>query len=180
MSSVLGTKPSNASRSGGEVEREGSVNRSNPRSCYDCHHRKVRCDKKEPCSPCRRLGKECNYPPLGPRIRRTKKAIMADMATRISSLEKSLAQARHQHSDLEKSRPRTKVAGPNQKPLRSGSALLPNPNGRSREDILVQKGSSSQYFNEIFLSRVIEEVSGPRFSWDTKSDWHRNTMWNLP
>jgi hypothetical protein len=33
----------------------------------------------------------------------------------------------------------------------------------SREDILVQKGSSSQYFNEILLSRVIEEVSRQAF-----------------
>ncbi|KAF2259935.1 hypothetical protein CC78DRAFT_524049 [Lojkania enalia] len=157
MLSVLGTTPNNASRSESEAERETSTNRSNPRSCYDCNRRKVRCDKKEPCSPCRRLGKACSYPPFGPRIRRTKKAIIADMGTRISSLEKSLAQAQHQHSKPENSRPKTKVAEPNRKPLRSRSDILSNFNGRSREDILVQKGSSSQYFNEIFLSRVIDE-----------------------
>jgi hypothetical protein len=33
--------------------------------------------------------------------------------------------------------------------------------GRSREDVVVQKGSSSQYFNEILFSRVIEEVRLP-------------------
>jgi hypothetical protein len=32
---------------------------------------------------------------------------------------------------------------------------------RSREDVVIQKGSSSQYFNEILLSRVIEEVRSP-------------------
>lgn len=158
MSSVLGiTTPSNVSRPESEGERETSGNRSNPRSCYDCNRRKVRCDKKEPCSPCRRLGKACSYPPLGPRIRRTKKAIMADMATRISSLEKSLAQAQRQQ-------PRPEITEPSRKPSRSKSALPSSFNGRSREDILVQKGSSSQYFNEVFLSRVIEEVSSEIFA----------------
>jgi hypothetical protein len=40
----------------------------------------------------------------------------------------------------------------------------------------VQKGSSSQYFNEVFLSRVIKEVSGERFSCVINSDGHRNTI----
>jgi hypothetical protein len=164
MLSVLGTTHDNASRSESEAEGETTNNRSNPRSCYDCNRRKVRCDKKEPCSPCRRLGKSCSYPPLGPKIRRTRKAIIADMGSRISSLEKSLAQAQHQHLQLENSRSRIKAVEPNRKLLQSKHAQLTKLNGRSREDILVQKGSSSQYFNEIFLSRVIEEVSGPRFT----------------
>jgi hypothetical protein len=174
MSSVLGIKtPSNASRSENEGGGEPSPNPSKPRSCYDCNRRKVRCDKKEPCSPCQRLGKACSFPPLGPRIRRTKKAIMADVATRISSIEKSLAQAQRQQ-------PRPEITEPNRKPSRSKSALPSSVNGRSREDILVQNGSSSQYFNEVFLSHVIEEVGGERFACDINSDWHRNTMSGQP
>ncbi|KIW91956.1 uncharacterized protein Z519_06938 [Cladophialophora bantiana CBS 173.52] len=69
---------------------------------------------------------------------------MTDVATRLARLEKSLAQAQQQQ-------PTPEITEPNRKPSRS------NFNGRSREDILVQKGSSSQYFNEVFLSRVIEE-----------------------
>lgn len=158
MSSTLGiTTPSNASRSESEGERETSTKRTNPRSCYDCHSRKIRCDKKEPCTPCRRSGKVCTYPPLGPRIRRTRKAIMADVATRVSRLEKSLAQAQRQQA-------RPEITGLNRKPSPSKSALPSNFKSRSREDILVQNGSSSQYFNEVFLSRVIEEVSGERFA----------------
>ncbi|SPO05646.1 uncharacterized protein DNG_08333 [Cephalotrichum gorgonifer] len=65
-----------------------------PRSCHRCKQRKVRCDKKSPCSPCRRAGGACEYPPPGPRTRRSKQTIMADMALRISSLEASLAGAR--------------------------------------------------------------------------------------
>jgi hypothetical protein len=98
---------------------------------------------------------------------------MADVAIRISSLEKSLAQAQRQQ-------PRPDITEPNRRPSRSKSALPSNFSGRSREDILVQKGTSSQYFNEVFLSRVIEEVNGERFACDINSDWHRNTMSNQP
>lgn len=174
MSSVLGvTTPGNALRSESDRKRETSTNGSNPRSCYECNRRKVRCDKKAPCSPCRKLRKACSYPPLGPRTRRTKKAIMADMATRISSLEKSLAQAQRQQ-------PGPEITEPNRKPSRPKAGLPSNFSGRSREDILVQKGSSSQYFNEVFLSRVIEEVSGARYAYDIKSNRHRNTMLDQP
>ncbi|KAH8704400.1 hypothetical protein GQ44DRAFT_764127 [Phaeosphaeriaceae sp. PMI808] len=140
-----------------EDKEEASTDRSNLRSCYDCHRRKVRCDKMEPCTPCRGLGKACSYPPVGPRIRRTKKAIMADMATRILSLEKSLAEAQRQQPGSEINRKSPRSNSVLQSPSQSLSALPFNFNGRSREEILVQRGSSSQYFNEVFLSRVIDE-----------------------
>lgn len=178
MLSVSGTTPSNASRSESEAGKEIRTNRTHPRSCYDCHRRKVRCDKKEPCSSCRRLGKACTYPPLGPRIRRTRKAIMADMGTRLLSLEKSLAQAQRQQSTPDNPRPQTQLAESNRKQLRSRSSLPSDLYGRSREDILIQKGSSSQYFNEALVSRVIEEVNNQNFVWDTESHSNRNTMWN--
>lgn len=118
------------------------------RSCNDCNTRKVRCDKKEPCSTCTRTGRACTYPPGGPRKRRTKKTIMADMAARISSLEKSATKAREK---------------PESKPSASHSAAGPSVHIPSRslsegqrEEVVVQKGSSTQYFNEILLSTIIE------------------------
>lgn len=30
-------------------------------SCFPCRQRKVRCDRRHPCSPCARMGKECSF-----------------------------------------------------------------------------------------------------------------------
>ena len=138
-----------------------------PRSCYTCNRNKIRCDRSGPCSSCTRSGKQCSYPPSGSRIRRSKKTIMAEMASRISSLEKSLAKATAE--------PKTGGSGP-RTPLPATETETKNTtfsaqparekqsgtlSERSREDVVVQKGSSSQYFNEILFSRVIEEVRLP-------------------
>ena len=131
-----------------------------PRSCYGCNSKKIRCDKTEPCSSCAKAGRSCVYPPLGPRKRRAKVTIMADMASRISTLEKSVEKARK----VETSVPAVPVPeNVNVTPSTQPPTFLHSDNlsERFREDILVQKGSSSQYFNEILLSRVIEEVSTP-------------------
>ena len=134
-----------------------------PRSCYGCNSKKIRCDKTEPCSSCARAGRPCVYPPLGPRKRRAKTTIMADMASRIATLEKSVDKARKVETSIPTvltSEP-ANVTRSMQQATASHSCNLGE---RSREDILVQKGSASQYFNEILLSRIIEEVSTP-FPW---------------
>ena len=86
--------------------------------------------------------------------------IMADMASRISTLEKSVEKAR----EVELSVPTVPVSEMAEITRSTQPAITlhsDNLSERFREDILVQKGSSSQYFNEILLSRVIEEVSAP-------------------
>jgi hypothetical protein len=78
---------------------------------------------------------------------------MGDMATRISSLEKSLAKARDE-------------AAAARSPLSNGDKETPptrprtaSPDGGLEEaDVLVQNGSSSQYFNEVIFSKFIERV----------------------
>jgi hypothetical protein len=88
------------------------------------------------------------FPPIGPRVRRTKKTIMADMAGRLASLEKTLARvtAERQATTI----PDIFVFD-NSESTEDGSE-------RSNDDVLLQRGSSSQYFNEILLSRMIGEV----------------------
>ncbi|EXJ79034.1 hypothetical protein A1O3_08535 [Capronia epimyces CBS 606.96] len=90
------------------------------------------------------------------------------MASRICSLEKSLAKATEHRDSVSVPSPApstgsaepllTETASPPQ-PAREIRPRPNNPSYRSREDVLVQKGSSSQYFNEILLSRVLEEES---------------------
>ncbi len=77
------------------------------------------------------------------------------MAARIRSLEKSLAQAREVNtSALAASDP--PFSNTDIQP--SAQLLLALPSHHSREEILVQKGSSGQYFNEAIFSKVLEEV----------------------
>lgn len=65
------------------------------RSCHTCNSKKIRCNRTQPCSSCVRSGKTCTYPPAR-RVRRTKKTILADMASRLSSLERSVASGREE------------------------------------------------------------------------------------
>lgn len=162
------------------VEHDNNhAGRPRPRSCNLCHQRKIRCDKRDPCTHCVRAEKQCVYPPSGPRIRRTKRTLMADMASRLSSLEKTLSgaaatvatkqQGDRGSKDIASS-PESDVRGDSVSglALAPGKVAAPSPSEtpsdrggggpRQGEDIVVEKGSSSQYFNGFFLSRVIQDV----------------------
>lgn len=122
------------------------VAQNSRRSCHSCNQRKVRCDKCVPCGPCSRQGRACVYPPAGPRIRRTKKAILADMASRLASLERSLPQPYGSPSPASTlSSERTAVPAEVHSPT------------RQEMDGFIGKESSGQYFNEVLLSRVIDQ-----------------------
>jgi len=88
---------------------------------------------------------------------------MAEMASRILSLEKSLAKATDEQRNGRSgtgsrvSETTNVVTTSSAQPAKEPQSI--NLSERSREDVLVQNGSSSQYFNEILLSRIIEEVS---------------------
>ena len=156
---------------------ETPINAFTPRSCYTCNRKKVRCDKREPCTPCRKSEKQCEYPPAGPRKRRTKKTIIQEMASRISGLEKSLAAAnkivhetdtplapiakRPRHV-VQPQAPRQALHTPPVTPATTITAETSNiTNTASREDLLVRKGFGIQHFDEAVLSKIISDVSFP-------------------
>lgn len=126
------------------------------RSCEICHRRKIRCDKQQPCSHCKRGGVTCLYP-HAEHLRRARKpkTTMADVATRISELERTLVSVSNQTAPADTVTSRSK-------PCDTFGPEGPNPVSSSGQDggpgVLVQKGSSSQYFNEILISRVLDEV----------------------
>jgi hypothetical protein len=125
------------------------LERSPIRSCSACKSKKTRCDKKTPCSSCASSGRICTYPSIGPRVRRTNKTIMAEMAGRIASLERNLAKATAQGN-------------------MSRNTLEPNTiadKQDSQKDLLVHKGPTSQYLNEILVARVVGEVSSTNTAW---------------
>ena len=59
----------------------------NPRSCVTCRRRKVKCDKRHPCSNCTRAHTECIYPAPGRAPRKAKKPADADLMERLRRLE---------------------------------------------------------------------------------------------
>ncbi|KAI9697150.1 MAG: hypothetical protein M1820_007885 [Bogoriella megaspora] len=59
----------------------------NPRSCVTCRRRKVKCDKKHPCSNCTRAHIDCIYPAPGRAPRKVKKAQDGDLMDRLRRLE---------------------------------------------------------------------------------------------
>ncbi|KAI9172568.1 C6 transcription factor asaR [Paramyrothecium foliicola] len=84
---------------------------------------------------------------------------MAEMASRLSSLEKSVASAvdaRSVTTPEHKNDSQLNIPSP-ETTSHSSATTEEVPKPRSGEDILVQHGSSSQYFNDILLSRVIGE-----------------------
>ena len=59
----------------------------NPRSCTTCRKRKVRCDKKHPCSNCSKAGAECIFPGPGRAPRRSRKPPDTELLARLRRLE---------------------------------------------------------------------------------------------
>ena len=87
---------SGAGRSGGNGGNTNtgatSANTSNnndqsSRSCEGCHRRKVRCDRKKPCTNCTRAGWTCTYPTLRKDSSNRKIQSLEDIVSRLERLE---------------------------------------------------------------------------------------------
>ncbi|KKK17177.1 hypothetical protein ARAM_002476 [Aspergillus rambellii] len=57
------------------------------RSCITCRRRKVRCNKRTPCSNCAKAGVECIFPPPGRAPRKSKRPHDAELLSRLRRLE---------------------------------------------------------------------------------------------
>ncbi|KAF2653479.1 hypothetical protein K491DRAFT_602793 [Lophiostoma macrostomum CBS 122681] len=65
----------------------GASSTPNPRSCVTCRKRKVKCDKKQPCSNCARAKIECIFPGPGRAPRKSRKAPDGELMDRLRKLE---------------------------------------------------------------------------------------------
>lgn len=57
------------------------------RSCVTCRRRKVRCNKRSPCSNCVKAGIDCAFPPPGRAPRKSKRPPDAELLSRLRRLE---------------------------------------------------------------------------------------------
>jgi hypothetical protein len=60
---------------------------STSRSCVTCRRRKVKCNKRSPCSNCTKAGIECIFPPPGRAPRKSKRPPDAELLSRLRRLE---------------------------------------------------------------------------------------------
>lgn len=60
---------------------------SSSRSCVTCRRRKVRCNKRSPCSNCTKAGIDCIFPPPGRAPRKSKRPPDAELLSRLRRLE---------------------------------------------------------------------------------------------
>lgn len=161
--STMSSRPPDVS----SQSRSPAASRRVERSCVICHRRKVRCDKQAPCSQCSRGGYTCLYPQTGPPVRRVRKTTITDVASRISELEKTLIAVSREHEVQLSIRPSSNTNSSHVVASHTTSPTFePRPRRTESEaadespsdEILLKKGTSSQYFNEVLFSRVIEQV----------------------
>lgn len=80
-----GNAPDRIQKSGGILV--GTSSTPNLRSCITCRTRKVRCDKKQPCSNCARAKTECTFPRPGRAPRKSRKPQDVELLDRLRRLE---------------------------------------------------------------------------------------------
>lgn len=126
------------------------------RSCVLCHRRKVRCDRKTPCSPCTRGSYSCTYPQVGRPVKRARKTTIIDIASRIQDLERTLVSVSQERSPSNPPRPASEPEpdSSSSRPVRTVHRPPPE-----NDEILLRQGTSSRYFDEVLISRVIGQVS---------------------
>jgi Fungal Zn(2)-Cys(6) binuclear cluster domain len=137
------------------------------RSCVVCHRRKVRCDKKSPCSTCTRTGVLCCYPSGDRPLTRQPKTTIAKIASRLVQLERTIVAVSSDRLAKDPvgrapSRAPSFLDGDDDS-CTSAPAEKQSIVSVSTDEILIQNGFSSHYINEILLCRVLEEVCSARF-----------------
>ncbi|MCJ1403938.1 hypothetical protein MMC11_007161 [Xylographa trunciseda] len=141
----------------------------NPRSCTTCRKRKVRCDKKHPCSNCHKAGIECIFPRPGRAPRRSKKPPDSELLARLRRLE-GVVQSLGKGADGEDLVPELEERIENQqKPKNDESEesqhALGRPPGCKRRD-MVSDGSTE-----------LDKDLGRLFVGDGKSRYVSNSFW---
>ncbi|KAJ5724535.1 hypothetical protein N7493_006263 [Penicillium malachiteum] len=72
------------------------------RSCHRYNQKKIRCSKNQPCDNCMcvKSSSECTFPGPGRAPRRRKRALKAELITRVENLEKELSNSNSGSKDL--------------------------------------------------------------------------------
>ncbi|KAI0144322.1 hypothetical protein GGR57DRAFT_337417 [Xylariaceae sp. FL1272] len=84
------------------VENTGTSQPVHLRSCVLCRQRKVKCDRRQPCSNCIKSGATCVHPPgPGRAAKRPRQAVDTKVLDRLSQLEGTIKRLQHQAKERE-------------------------------------------------------------------------------
>lgn len=126
------------------------------RSCILCHRRKIRCDKRSPCSTCLRTGVLCCYPTAGQPARRPRKTTISDVAERLGRLERTLVAISSGDSINGSPTARSASLEPDQvDDVDNSDTEVASASG----EMLLPSGDSNPYYiNDVLFSHILDEV----------------------
>lgn len=127
------------------------------RSCLMCHERKIRCDRRLPCSNCARVDLLCCYPEAKRNETRPQKMSITEMASRVARLERTIATL----SSVASTASNGDAVSEHSSSWRMSAAneveVAADP---PCEELLLHDddGNSSRYVNEALFSRLLDGV----------------------
>ncbi|KAJ5084664.1 hypothetical protein NUU61_009243 [Penicillium alfredii] len=145
--------------------RPAGPDNGSSRSCVTCRRRKVRCNKRSPCSNCVKAGIECIFPPPGRAPRRLKRPPDAELLSRLRRLEGVIEHLGGKNAEPSSSlSPPTQTTPPSAHPSTAGSEATaattspegPAPDGPCPFASDPKKPPSGRFENE-FGRLVIDE-----------------------
>ncbi|KAI0974622.1 hypothetical protein F4678DRAFT_458582 [Xylaria arbuscula] len=151
------------------------------RSCVLCRQRKVKCDRRQPCSNCIRAGSNCVHPPgPGRAAKRPRQAVDTKVLDRLSQLETTIRRLQQQAKDREVDPHKTSTS-----PSDHAPSIAPQPQ-ESRSPVddaaqeteagaklgrLVVEESQSRYVSNVMWADLTEEIEQLRGMFiDSKDD----------
>lgn len=149
------------------IGHSNSTSGANPRSCVTCRKRKVKCDKKQPCSNCVRAKIECVFPSPGRAPRKSRKPPDGELMERlrrlegvVQSLNAQVEEEQQTHSNEEGDESRRGSATHCPRGIDSPSVAVDNSvDGlESRFGRLVVDQGRSRYINNSFWASLNNEV----------------------
>ncbi|KAF2848547.1 hypothetical protein T440DRAFT_167951 [Plenodomus tracheiphilus IPT5] len=153
--------------SSGPVSAVNGAPTPNPRSCVTCRRRKVKCDKKNPCSNCLRAKVECVFPGPGRAPRKSRKPPDADLLDRLRRLEGVVSSLNaqveeHEQEAAEREQDRQGSASEEACPYANGRSNVAVDNSveglENRFGRLVVEKGRSRYINNSFWASLNNEV----------------------
>ena len=163
MSVVTGQEQLAATSEQQEVRLQTSFRRS----CHACNLRKVRCDKKKPCSHCIRANETCTYPTSASRGRKSKDSTIVELRDRVALLEKALKRNKPDRNCSRLITPTSQSRRAKARDLCTSVTSIGEDCCTDkitiREESLLQQEHPDQYISDVLLSTVMKGVSKSSF-----------------
>jgi hypothetical protein len=124
--------------------------------CVSCQRRKVKCDRKSPCSRCLAYGQDCRQPETRRAPRRARRAVPSLVSEKLRQLEKSLDEVR---AAVLSDKPEETSETAETAPVASEGQPQPLENTLGR---LIIEDENSRYISSSSWANLADQVLPPR------------------